>query len=83
MNSFDTFSAPGPNAYSLPTTVGYKDHDMSRWRNPAYSMGTKHKAADKTIGPGPKYEIRENTRYGKASSPKYTMRPKLKDLGNV
>uniref|UniRef100_A0A1B6DAU3 Outer dense fiber protein 3 n=2 Tax=Clastoptera arizonana TaxID=38151 RepID=A0A1B6DAU3_9HEMI len=68
---------PGPNAYVLPTTVGFKEHDTSRWRNPAYSMGTRPKPIDKTLGPGPKYEVRDLLRYGKASTPKYTIGQKL------
>ena len=33
-------SGPGPGAYRLPTTVGFPQHDPSRYRNPMYSFGT-------------------------------------------
>lgn len=44
---------PSPARYTLPTTVGYKDHDVRKQRNPAYSFGLR--LHDKSHGqsPGP------------------------------
>lgn len=63
--------SPGPAAYALPTTVGYMEHDKTRWRNPAYLMGIDLKANRDTLGPGPKYYIRDRTRFGTPSPPKF------------
>ncbi|XP_034192263.1 ciliary microtubule associated protein 1A isoform X2 [Osmia lignaria lignaria] len=45
---------PGPK-YLLKTLVGYKDHCLSRYRNPAYTFGNRHVITRICEGPGPKY----------------------------
>jgi hypothetical protein len=55
-------SGPGPNAYNLPTQVGYIGHDPSKWRNPAHSMGLKTDTKGKDFGPGPAYKVDKMTR---------------------
>ena len=34
-------SGPGPGRYSLPSTVGYIDHDISKHKKPAYMFGKR------------------------------------------
>uniref|UniRef100_A0A2A4J5F3 Outer dense fiber protein 3-like protein 2 n=1 Tax=Heliothis virescens TaxID=7102 RepID=A0A2A4J5F3_HELVI len=48
---------PGPGAYQLPTTVGFTQHDPSRYRNPMYSFGTNAGYRLRGLGPGPAYRI--------------------------
>ncbi|XP_054264728.1 outer dense fiber protein 3-like [Macrosteles quadrilineatus] len=60
---------PGPNAYKLPPQVGYEGHDVSKWRNPAFSMGLKTRTKGKDVGPGPAYTVDKMTRFGTAYSP--------------
>lgn len=52
------FAAPGPK-YQLKTLVGYKDHCISRHRNPAYTFGGRHIILEMIESPGPKYMIEE------------------------
>ncbi|XP_072751946.1 ciliary microtubule associated protein 1A [Anoplolepis gracilipes] len=49
--------SPGPK-YKLKTVVGFKNHCISKYRNPAYTIG-EHRIPifDVTDGPGPKYTI--------------------------
>ncbi|XP_014244104.1 outer dense fiber protein 3-like [Cimex lectularius] len=47
--------SPGPK-YLLPTTVGYDKHDITRPREPAYSLNFKISNESKSISPGPKYQ---------------------------
>ncbi|XP_069673046.1 ciliary microtubule associated protein 1A-like [Periplaneta americana] len=66
-------SGPGPGNYMLPTTVGYEKHDVTRRRNPAYSMGLKAPADHRKPGPGP-YNIKKNqTRFGNDGTPSYSI----------
>ena len=64
----------------LPPTVGYDHHDVSRYRNPQYSMGIRLGSCAKNIGPGPKYELSKVTKYGKVSPPAYSMSFRHKEL---
>ncbi|XP_046666973.1 outer dense fiber protein 3-like protein 2 [Homalodisca vitripennis] len=73
--------SPGPNAYKLPPLVGYKKHDISKWKNPAYSMGITTKNLQKHIGPGPAYKIERMTRYGKAYLPTTLLGKRLETIG--
>ncbi|XP_057652583.1 outer dense fiber protein 3-like [Diorhabda carinulata] len=71
---------PGPGKYKLPPVVGYEKHDISKYRNPCYSIGLKLPSGQKYIGPGPAYGIQNMTRCGKASPPAYSMKSRPKDL---
>ncbi|XP_014262628.1 outer dense fiber protein 3-like protein 2 isoform X2 [Cimex lectularius] len=50
--------------YKLKNLVGYQDHDISKWREPAYSMRTRHESKKAESVPGPKYDIGDVTRFG-------------------
>ncbi|KAK5648542.1 hypothetical protein RI129_003434 [Pyrocoelia pectoralis] len=71
---------PGPGAYMLPTTIGFDKHDISRYRNPQYTMRPRCGGGGKPFGPGPQYTIETVTRYGKVTPPCYTLSPVLKGL---
>ncbi|XP_011703735.1 PREDICTED: outer dense fiber protein 3B-like [Wasmannia auropunctata] len=49
---------PGPK-YQIKTLVGYKDHCISRYRNPAFTFGGRPVVFEVTESPGPKYIIEE------------------------
>ncbi|XP_023173873.1 outer dense fiber protein 3-like protein 2 [Drosophila hydei] len=69
-------SGPGPNAYVLPTTVGYENHDNRKPRMPQYSFGARTKSRNGDTGPGPgAYQVNQWTRYGKGGGLQYTMAP--------
>lgn len=63
---------PGPGAYRLPTTVGYNQHDPSRYRNPMFSFGVYAGYRLRQLGPGPAYRIDRVTRDGVVSSPAWS-----------
>lgn len=44
---------PSPARYTLPTTVGFKGHDVRKNRMPAYSFGRKTEDKDAFVTPGP------------------------------
>ncbi|XP_074037029.1 ciliary microtubule associated protein 1B [Leptinotarsa decemlineata] len=71
---------PGPGKYMLPPVVGYAEHDVSRYRNPQYSIGLKLFSGRKPFGPGPGYDVQGMTRYGKASPAAYSMKSRPKQL---
>ncbi|XP_007502827.1 outer dense fiber protein 3B [Monodelphis domestica] len=50
------YSGPGPK-YQLPPSTGYKMHDPSRFRAPAYTFGTRIPTQNTTCGPGPGHLI--------------------------
>ncbi|XP_043823831.1 outer dense fiber protein 3B isoform X1 [Dromiciops gliroides] len=50
------YSGPGPK-YQLPPSTGYKMHDPSRFRAPAYTFGIRTPAHNLTCGPGPGHLI--------------------------
>lgn len=59
---------PGPAKYMLPPTVGYVDHDATRYRNPQYSIGFRPAFHAENVGPGPaKWQIENKTRFGDPS----------------
>ncbi|XP_054835310.1 outer dense fiber protein 3-like protein 2 [Eublepharis macularius] len=74
-------TGPGPGCYSLPPTVGFVNHDYTRFTSPAYSF---HQRLNNSIhlkdtSPGPCYYIEpETTRFGRVRGPSYSMlaRPK-------
>lgn len=75
------FLGPGPGKYVLPPLIGYKDHDISKYRNPQYSMGQKLPFGKKPFGPGPSYDVYNMTAHGKASPPAYSMKSRPKTIG--
>jgi len=69
-------TGPGPTAYMLPPTVGYKGHDSSRKRNPAYSIGLLYDAYKwgNPQSPGPIYNLPKGmTAKGPNGDPAYTI----------
>lgn len=55
-----------PNRYNLPTTIGYKKHDLRKKQEPSYSLGSKFPSSNLSEGPGPgKYHPGAHNRYGK------------------
>lgn len=74
-------AGPGPGAYKLPALTGYDNHDVSRYRNPQYSMGLKLDAKRRRAGPGPEYDVSGMTRFGKASPPAYSLAHRLTARG--
>ncbi|KAK4884680.1 hypothetical protein RN001_000951 [Aquatica leii] len=74
---------PGPGAYMLPSTIGYNKHDISKYRNPMYTMRPLCKEGGKPFGPGPQYDISKVTCYGKITPIAYTLSPKLKGGGGL
>lgn len=73
-------AGPGPGAYLLPPTVGFENHDASRYRNPQYSMRGKYGTSAKSVGPGPQYDVENMTRYGKPGRPAYSLSSRWKNL---
>ncbi|KAJ8949022.1 hypothetical protein NQ318_005196 [Aromia moschata] len=72
---------PGPGKYMLPPVTGYRNHDYSKYRNPQYSIGMKLTGGGKRPpGPGPQYDVRNMTTYGKISPPAYTIKSRAKPL---
>ncbi|XP_050446454.1 outer dense fiber protein 3-like isoform X2 [Cataglyphis hispanica] len=56
--------SPGPK-YQLKTVVGYKNHCISKYRNPAYTFGGKYRFFFEELdGPGPKYMIEKRKHKG-------------------
>ncbi|XP_035732968.1 outer dense fiber protein 3-like isoform X1 [Vespa mandarinia] len=69
---------PGP-VYKLPPLVGYVGHDPSKHRGPAYSIRFRVGLSDKTVGPGPRYNINKLTKFGLDKPPAYTIAIKYPD----
>ncbi|XP_043599610.1 outer dense fiber protein 3-like [Bombus pyrosoma] len=57
------FRSPGPK-YPLKTLVGYQEHCLSKYRNPAYTFGNKYPSLRICEGPGPKYLLDKPIRGG-------------------
>ncbi|XP_056632785.1 outer dense fiber protein 3-like protein 2 [Diorhabda sublineata] len=74
------FEVPAPNKYSLPPVVGYPKHDITKYRNPQYTMSPKLKPLGKPLGPGPCYHLERLTRVGKTSPPAYSIKSRAKPL---
>ena len=69
------FRGPGPAAVLLPNSTGYKSHDFTKNKAPAYSFGFKPKWKASENSPGPAYLIPEKlTRVGADGSPRYTLK---------
>lgn len=70
----------------LPTATGFNEHDPTRSRWPAFSLGlrTIDLSLGKTVGPGPgAYDIREYTRYGHAKARSAPLSHKIEPLTPV
>lgn len=65
--------SPGPAQYTLPPLVGYKGHDVTRWKGPAYTMTPGTKPPIYKFAPGPEYNIEGYSRHGKLFAPKWTL----------
>lgn len=69
------YNSPGPASYNLPSTIGYKNHDPSKGRLPAWQFGTKHRHSSKDSSPGPvHYPPANHTRYGRDGTPSFTQK---------
>ena len=65
---------PGPAKYLLPGTVGYRFHDFSKTRAPAFVFGQRHKEFQTQFSPGPTYMIPASlTCTGKDTNPAYSL----------
>lgn len=62
-----------PDTYHLPSVFGYRKHDVSRTRSPAYSMGHRVYSTQTKTSPGPNYYHvpMQTTRFGKHSPSTY------------
>nr|XP_047908630.1 outer dense fiber protein 3B [Anser cygnoides] len=74
------YSSPGPK-YGLPTNVGYRLHDPSRHRAPAYSFGARTAQHGDDRSPGPAYLLPpRTTSKGKDGIPAYSIYGRPRDL---
>lgn len=69
------FRGPGPARYLLPGSTGFKIHDPTKYKAPAFSMGARSsKLNDGPMSPGPAYLIPPRmTRTGADGTPRYTL----------
>ncbi|RZF46009.1 hypothetical protein LSTR_LSTR006775 [Laodelphax striatellus] len=67
-------TSPGPAHYKIPPSIGYKDHNKTKWIMPAYSIGLKNKRAEGSALPGPGYMTRDQTRFGYQRGPAFTIK---------
>ncbi|XP_022191286.2 outer dense fiber protein 3-B [Nilaparvata lugens] len=65
--------SPGPAHYKIPPSIGYKDHNKTKWIMPAYSIGNKHRSLEGGVVPGPQYMVRDQTRFGYQRGPAFTI----------
>ncbi|KAJ1181461.1 hypothetical protein NDU88_006668 [Pleurodeles waltl] len=66
----------------LPPCVGYENHTLSMYREPAYSLREKLLSSllGPSFSPGPKYMIgRRITRFGRDDIPEYTLKSRQID----
>ncbi|XP_074882845.1 ciliary microtubule associated protein 1B [Buteo buteo] len=74
------YSSPGPK-YGLPTNVGYRLHDPSRGRAPAYSFGVRTGGRQEDRSPGPVYLLPPGTTAkGKDGTPAFSIYSRPRDL---
>ncbi|XP_006866527.1 PREDICTED: outer dense fiber protein 3-like protein 1 [Chrysochloris asiatica] len=71
---------PGPAKYLLPSCIGYRDHDISMFQEPAYTLHTRH--SEKYVcNPGPCYFLDPKiTRFGMSSCPQVPMEERISNL---
>ncbi|XP_031467849.1 outer dense fiber protein 3-like, partial [Phasianus colchicus] len=74
------YGGPGPK-YGLPTNVGFRLHDPSRHRAPAYSFGMRTEGPRTDGSPGPAYLVPPGTTaHGPARSPAFSIYSRPRDL---
>jgi hypothetical protein len=78
------FRGPGPARYLLPGSTGYRVHDPTKNKAPAYSLGVKSSKLDQgPTSPGPAYLVPPNiTRTGVEGTPRYSLASRTKSAGN-
>ncbi|XP_026554254.1 outer dense fiber protein 3-like protein 2 [Pseudonaja textilis] len=75
-------TGPGPGYYSLPPTIGFVNHDYTRFTSPAYSFRQRLNYRAHDASPGPCYYVSpELTRFGRAKGPSYSMLGRAKAPG--
>ncbi|XP_042336445.1 outer dense fiber protein 3-like protein 2 isoform X2 [Sceloporus undulatus] len=77
-------TGPGPGCYSLPPTVGFVNHDYTRFASPAYSFHQRlnNSIHPKDSSPGPCYYVEpELTRFGRARGPSFSILARAKPQG--
>ena len=77
------FRGPGPARYLLPGSTGYRLHDPTKNKAPAYSLGIKASKLDQgPKSPGPAYLVPANiTRTGMEGTPRYSLAARTKSAG--
>ncbi|TKC43426.1 outer dense fiber protein 3-like protein 1 isoform X3 [Delphinapterus leucas] len=68
-----TIKGPGPAKYLRPSCTGYVDHDVSMFREPAYTLHTPH--SEKRLSPtlaSCHYHLEKTHPPGERRAPKYT-----------
>ena len=73
---------PGPGRYGLPSTVGYRGHDFTKSRKPAYPFGQRlgESFVSKICSPGPIYFVDPKyTRHGTDGAPNYSILGRSKE----
>lgn len=77
---------PSPARYTLPPTVGFRDHDIRKNRLPAYSFGLRLHDLAHGIGPAPNQYAIPSTIGGKDKTkeraPAYSMHGQLSTKGD-
>ncbi|GAB0175387.1 outer dense fiber protein 3B [Grus japonensis] len=74
------YGSPGPK-YGLPTNVGYRLHDPSRGRAPAYSFGVRTGGRQDERSPGPAYLLPPGTTAkGQDGTPAFSIYGRPRDL---
>ncbi|NWS44515.1 ODF3A protein, partial [Probosciger aterrimus] len=74
------YTGPGPK-YGLPTSVGFREHDPSRDRAPAFSFGLRVEGRLQERSPGPVYLLPPGTTArGRAGPPAYSIYSRQREL---
>ncbi|XP_017092298.2 protein CIMAP1D [Drosophila bipectinata] len=70
---------PGPGAYNLPTTFGYKNCDARMERSPGFSFGKRNRSCNnpnrrRAAGPGPAdYFPDKVSRFGRVTEHEFSV----------
>uniref|UniRef100_A0A672GQU9 Tripartite motif containing 35-30 n=1 Tax=Salarias fasciatus TaxID=181472 RepID=A0A672GQU9_SALFA len=73
------YGSPGPK-YGLPGLTGGSQHDPTKHKAPAFSMGTRHCEFKGQHSPGPAHSIPSNvTRTGRDGTPAFSLCGRLRD----
>ncbi|KAL6082284.1 hypothetical protein STEG23_031311 [Scotinomys teguina] len=78
-----TIKGPGPAKYLRPSCTGYIAHDISMFREPAYSLHSRHteKRITDTYSPGPCYFLNPKvTRFGISTCSQVPMEEHISNL---